>query len=175
MKLFNLALVALMLLHSSLSAIGAEQNNTKNEGAVAKISLRTFDSLVETGAIVLEQNGSAIRVDTVRNDKTAGYNVVKTLHYKGKVSPVQFNRLVALMDSIRFFELRDGYTSFDWTPSYRTTVIKNDTTKSVMNRNGEDAPIELWAFEMAILSVANDIKWELAETKSVVGKTDLIE
>ena len=146
-------------------AAPAAPTDTKANNVVTKVSLLAADGLVPTEQITFNQDGTATCIAGERIDDQK-----KAIRFKGQVPALQFKRIVSLIESIRFFEMKRIYTSYNWTPSYSIEVTKNTETKVVHDRNGDtwgrdDYPIGLWALEMSIKSVSADIKWEKVEGK----------
>ena len=167
----QLLLLALLLsplsggMHTIAAPATPAPTETKTKNVVTKIRLLVADGLVPTEEITFNHDGTATRVAGEGIDDQK-----KATHFKGQIPALQFKRIVTLIESIRFFELKRIYTSYNWHLSYGIEVVKDTETKVVEDRNGDtwgrdDYPIGLWALEMSIKSVSADIKWEKVEDK----------
>ena len=86
--------------------------------------------------------------------------VEKIGEYKGVIDPIDMQGLVTYLTEIDFFYLEDQYTDRATDgPATITTVKMGDRTKTIVH-SGTDAPLSLWAFEMAIDGAGSHVIWQ---------------
>lgn len=96
----------------------------------------------------------------LRSDGTATYigkrNVAHIGQYTGRVD---FDQLKKLLESKRFFDLKDKYGNAADYPIMTTSAVRNGNRKTVVTSYEPEAPIELRDINSAIDGVALQISW----------------
>jgi hypothetical protein len=101
---------------------------------------------------------------TIRGDGTFDYvgeaYVERQGVYSGSVNRRSFNRLVELIEEVRFMDLEDSYAVplTDQATTY-TTVVMDGETKTVSHYGGA-GPAVLWAIETLIDTLVQEAAWD---------------
>jgi hypothetical protein len=166
-------LALLLVLWLALRWAGAEpQQSTPaletEQPAIDEISLLTANGLVPVEHIVFRSDGRVTRISSRRQVDPRIDDEAFQVRAEGKLPPLQWQRLVALVESIRFEELNSIYSSYDWEPSYHLAVVRGETKKGITDRNGNTfggakTPIGLWGLEMALRGLVADVDWQKLE------------
>ena len=131
---------------SSVHPARADANLPTPGAAVDEITLERFGHrpAAPSYRVVLSKDGSVTY--------TGAFNVAiaKVGTFKANISREDFRRLEGLVKHSRFFEMESSYPfAFD-VDQVKMSVSRAGRTKTIEDGWGSDAPIDLWALEMAI-------------------------
>ncbi len=132
----------------------------------AKVSLSAPGPVATIDEITLERSWHAPTAPcykvVLRKDGTAIYtgefNVARIGTFKAKIEPERFRRLEEMVNRFRFFEMKDDDIIFTVdVPYVNTSVLRAGKRKTINDCWGSNAPVELWAIEMAIDGVLAEV------------------
>jgi len=148
------------------AGFAAPQVNEVKENMITEISLERSPSdwdQMPADKVVLYADGTAIYIGR--------RNVDRIGHFKGKIRKETFEKLVKLLTTQDFFDLKEISMALTDTSISVVSVTRGGKGTTFIDHGIGNYPITLWGIEMAIRGVAANIKWKKVEPKSDAEKT----
>ncbi len=163
-RLFFSSLIIFCIACGAFALIVKHETNSEgqkqNQNQISEISLeRNYSGCAPCPKIKLILR----RVKTVSGyeyTKVTEINTITSEQRQGKIDGY-FDNLTKLIESRRFFEMKDGY-ALGWADAVKVelSVVRGNERKAVRTTNEDEIPLELWAIFQAVDGVAAKTIWE---------------